>query len=39
MQPTRVRLTIPDSVDPVVLTGPRDSLLRRIDAAFDSMEI
>lgn len=37
MQPTRVRLTIPDSVDPVVLTGPRDSLLRRIDAAFDSM--
>ena len=37
MQPTHVRLTIPDSVDPLTITGPQDSLLRRVDAAFDSM--
>lgn len=37
MQPTHVRLTIPDSVEPMRLTGPADALLRRIDAAFDAM--
>ncbi|SEH61680.1 MULTISPECIES: PhoH family protein [Atopobiaceae] len=36
MDPTRVRLTIPDSVDPTVLMGPADLLLRRIEAAFDA---
>ncbi len=37
MQPTRARLTIPDSIEPLSLTGPADSLLRRVDAAFDAM--
>ena len=37
MQPTRVRLTIPDSVDPTRLMGSADSLLRRIEDAFDAM--
>ncbi|WP_321970951.1 PhoH family protein [Paratractidigestivibacter sp.] len=37
MEPTHVRLTIPDSIDPTELMGPADSLLRRIEAAFDCM--
>ncbi len=37
MEPTHVRLTIPDSVDPMLLMGPADSLLRRIEGAFDAM--
>lgn len=37
MEPTQVRLTIPDSVDPTTLMGPADSLLRRIESAFDAM--
>ena len=37
MNPTHVRLTIPDSVDPTVLMGPTDALLRRIEGAFDAM--
>lgn len=38
MEPTRVRLTIPDSVDPNVLMGPADSLLRQVEDSFaDSM--
>ncbi len=37
MEPTQVRLTIPDSVDPTLLMGPADSLLRRIEAGFDAM--
>lgn len=37
MEPTHVRLTIPDSVDPTLLMGPADSLLRRIEGAFDAM--
>ncbi len=37
MEPTQVRLTIPDSVDPTVLMGPADALLRRVEAAFDAM--
>ncbi len=37
MEPTQVRLTIPDSVDPATLMGPADSLLRRIEGAFDAM--
>ena len=37
MEPTQVRLTIPDSVDPMVLMGPADSLLRRVEASFDAM--
>ena len=37
MEPTQVRLTIPDSVDPTTLMGPADSLLRRVEAAFDAM--
>lgn len=35
MEPTQVRLTIPDSVDPTRLMGPADSLLRRIEEGFD----
>ena len=37
MEPTQVRLTIPDSVDPTALMGPADSLLRRIEDGFDAM--
>lgn len=37
MEPTQVRLTIPDSVDPMVLMGPADSLLRRVESLFDAM--
>ena len=37
MEPTQVRLTIPDSVDPTALMGPADALLRRIESAFDAM--
>lgn len=32
MDPTQVRLTIPDSVDLVSLMGPTDSILRRIES-------
>ena len=35
MEPTRVRLTIPDTVDPTALMGPADSHLRRIEGAFE----
>ena len=35
MEPTQVRLTIPDSVDPTALMGPADSLLRRIEDGFE----
>ncbi len=37
MEPTHVRLTIPDSIDPTELMGPADALLRRVEAAFDCM--
>ena len=37
MEPTHVRLTIPDSVDPTALMGPADRLLRRIEDSFDAM--
>ncbi len=37
MNPTQVRLTIPDNVDPTILMGPTDSLLRRIEGSFDAM--
>ena len=37
MNPTHVRLKIPDNVDPTSLMGPTDSLLRRIERSFDAM--
>ena len=37
MEPTHVRLTIPDSIDPTELMGPADVLLRRVESAFDCM--
>ncbi|MDI9589635.1 MAG: PhoH family protein [Acidobacteriota bacterium] len=37
MNPTHVRLTIPDTVDPAALMGPTDSLLRGVERAFDAM--
>lgn len=37
MEPTQVRLTIPDSVDPTTVMGPADALLRRVESAFDAM--
>ncbi|MDO4403775.1 MAG: PhoH family protein [Atopobiaceae bacterium] len=37
MNPTHVRLTIPDNVDPTSVMGPTDALLRRIERAFDAM--
>ena len=36
MEPSLVRLTIPDSVDMTALMGPADSLLRRIEAVADA---
>lgn len=36
MEPSLVRLTIPDSVDMTALMGPADSLLRRIEAMTDA---
>ena len=36
MEPTQVRLTIPDSVDLTALMGPADSLLRRIEKGCDA---
>ena len=37
MEPTHVRLTITDSIDPTELMGPADALLRRVEGAFDAM--
>lgn len=37
MEPTHVRLSIPDSIDPTTLMGPADSLLRHIEGAFDAL--
>lgn len=37
MEPTHVRLTIPDSIDPTELMGPADVLLRRVEGSFDAM--
>lgn len=37
MEPTHVRLTIPDSIDPTRLMGPADSVLRRVEESFDAM--
>lgn len=37
MEPTHIRLTIPDSIDPTELMGPADALLRRVEGAFDAM--
>lgn len=37
MEATTCRLTLPDSVDPVCVTGPSDALLRRIEEGFDAM--
>lgn len=37
MEPTHIRLTIPDTVDPTLLMGPADTHLRRIEDAFDAM--
>lgn len=37
MEPTNVRLTIPDSVNPTSVMGPADALLRRVEASFDAM--
>lgn len=36
MQPTQIRLTIPDSCDPTSLMGTADSHLRQIEASFQS---
>jgi len=37
LEPTQIRLTIPDNVDPTLLMGPADSLLRRVEGSFGSM--
>ena len=37
MEPTNIRLTIPDSVDPTALMGPADALLRRIEEKSEAM--
>ena len=37
MEPTQIRLTIPDNIDPTLLMGPADALLRRVENAFDAM--
>lgn len=35
MEPTRIRLTIPDGVDHAVIMGPSDALLRRVEDVYD----
>ena len=35
LEPTQVRLTIPDTIDPTLILGPADVLLRRIEETFD----
>lgn len=37
MEPTHIRLTIPESIDPVLIAGPSDVLLRRIEEVFDAL--
>ena len=37
MEPTKVRLSIPETLDPAIVLGPADTLLRRIEAAFDAL--
>ena len=37
MEPTQVRLTIPDSVDPTAVMGPSDIVLRRIEGVFKAL--
>ena len=37
MEPTNIRLTIPDSVNATMVMGPADALLRRIERSFDAM--
>ena len=37
MDPTTIRLTIPDTINPTLVTGAADALLRRIEASFDAM--
>lgn len=37
MEPTNIRLTIPDSVNATLVMGPQDALLRRIERSFDAM--
>ena len=37
MEPTKVRLSIPETLDPAIVLGPSDTLLRRIEAAFDAL--
>lgn len=37
MEPTHVRLNIPENIDLLALMGPADSLLRRIERAFGAM--
>ncbi len=35
MEPTQVRITIPDSVDPCDIMGPTDEFLRKIEGSID----
>jgi len=37
LEPTQVRMTIPDSVDPTLLMGPSDAILRRIEESFSAL--
>lgn len=37
MEPTRIRLTIPDAIDPTLVLGASDELLRHIEDSYDAM--
>lgn len=37
LEPTQIRLTVPDNVDPALIMGPADALLRRVEDSFDAM--
>ena len=37
MEPTQIRLTVPDNIDPSLLLGAADALLRRIEDSFNAM--
>lgn len=37
LEPTRIRLTIPDAIDPTLVLGASDELLRHIEDSYDAM--
>ena len=38
MEPTRIRLTIPDAIDPPLVLGASDELLRHIEDSYEAWD-